>query len=121
MSNYSIQTTNPTWSEKDVLNTGATGKTIKAAELSAEFLAIVDAIEDKAEVSGASSEPFATSTAESSSNTTLAASTEYVTSALVEHTPASDSNGYGTRYVQSADPANDSGVTLVDGDVWYET
>jgi len=114
MSNYTLAVS---WSDKDALSDSNVAKVISGVDFNTEFTTVQTAINSKADVNGDSGEAFSTSTAESTTNgTTIAASTEYVERALVAHTPASDSNGYGTRYVQSADPA----ATAASGDVWYE-
>ena len=79
MSNYSIQAS-PGWDVRDALTTGATGKTISATDFHNEFTAIVDAIDDKADLASPelTGTPKAT-TASAGANTDQLATTQFVT------------------------------------------
>jgi hypothetical protein len=105
MSNYQIQAS-PAWNLRDGLATGAPEKVISGQLFHEEFTQIAARSAEKADTNGDSDEAFLTSTAGSSSNTTLAASTEYVTSALV---------AYGTKTVSTEEPSGGQ-----NGDVHYQ-
>ena len=79
MSNYTIAVN---WSGKDALSDSDPAKVISGSDFNTEFSTVQTAINSKANINGDSGEAFSTKTASSSSNTTVAASTQYVTSAI---------------------------------------
>jgi len=79
MSNYTLAVS---WSGKDALSDSDAAKVISGADFNTEFTTVQTAINSKSDLNGDSGEVFSTSTAGSSSNTTIAASTQYVTSAI---------------------------------------
>jgi len=79
MSNYTLAVS---WSGKDALSDSDAAKVISGADFNTEFTTVQTAINSKSNLNGDAGEAFSTSTAGSSSNTTIAASTQYVTSAI---------------------------------------
>jgi len=79
MSNYTLAVS---WSGKDALSDSDAAKVISGADFNTEFTTVQTAINSKSNLNGDAGEVFSTSTAGSSSNTTIAASTQYVTSAI---------------------------------------
>jgi len=79
MSNYTLAVS---WSGKDALSDSDAAKVISGADFNTEFTTVQTAINSKSNLNGDAGEAFSTSTAGSSSNTTIAASTQYVTSAV---------------------------------------
>ena len=87
MSNYTLAVS---WSGKDALSDSDAAKVISGADFNTEFTTVQTAINSKSNLNGDSGEAFSTSTAGSSSNTTIAASTQYVTSAISTATTGHD-------------------------------
>lgn len=124
MSDYTVQID---WSGKDSLADSDADKIISGADFQTEFDAIETASATKADVNGDSTESFSCSTAASSSNTTVAATTAFVTTAITNAAGtgltynsgaldiSSTSNGYGSRTVSTSAPSGGS-----DGDIWYK-
>ena len=118
MSNYTVITD---WDGKDALADSNPAKVISGDEFQDEFDAVATAVATKADINGSATEVFSCSTAASSSNTTVAASTAFVTTAvsgkqdtLTNITDSTSANGYGTRTVSTSAPSGGS-----DEDIWY--
>ena len=79
MANYTVAVP---WSGKDTLSDTDPAKVISGSDFNTEFTAVQTAVNTKADLNGSSGEAFSTSTAGASSNTTVAASTAYVTGAI---------------------------------------
>lgn len=82
MANYTLAIN---WSGKDALSDTHPSKVISGTDFNTEFTTVKTAINTKADLNGAASEAFSVITEAVSSNTTVAASTAYVTRALVGH------------------------------------
>jgi hypothetical protein len=112
MANYTLAIN---WSGKDALSDTDPSKVISGSDFNTEFTTAQTAINTKAELNGSSSEAFSISTESASSNTTVAASTSYVTSAITTLALGTASTqGY---FVSATEPSG----TLESGDVWYQT
>lgn len=124
MSDYTVQID---WSGKDSLADSDADKIISGADFQTEFDAVETASATKADVNGDATESFSCATPASTSNTTVAATTAFVTTAITNaagtgltHNSgaldiSSTSNGYGTRTVSTSAPSGGS-----DGDIWYK-
>jgi microcystin-dependent protein len=84
MSNYTIAVN---WAGKNALSDSDAAKIISGTDFNTEFTTVQTAVNSKANLNGSATESFSTSTAVASSNTTLTASTAYVTSAIATATP----------------------------------
>jgi len=80
MSNYTRRSSY--WQGKDSLSDSDPEKIISGDDFDDEFELIETAVNTKANINGDSGEAFSTSTAAEASNTTIAASTQYVTRAI---------------------------------------
>lgn len=103
------------WSGKDSLSDSDPAKVISGSDFNTEFSAVQTAVNTKADLNGDSGEEFSVQTASSSSNTTISASTQYVTSAIT--TLALGTTSTKNYYVSATEPTG----TLATGDVWYQT
>lgn len=129
MTNY-VKTTN--FATKDSLPVGDAQKKVKGAEINAEFDAIVQAIQSKANKDSPALEGTPTApTAAAATNTTQLATTAMVQSALgqsdiidtaqivdaavTDAKIADGLNAKGTRTVSTSAPTGGS-----DGDIWYK-
>jgi len=109
---YTIQVD---WAGKNALGDAETAKIISGDDFDEEFTEIQTVFLEKAEKVGSGAQAFATSTAAATSNTTVSASTEYVTRAVSNLALGTASTqGY---FVSATEPT----VTLESGDVWYQT
>tara|TARA_R110000803_G_scaffold165212_1_gene228782 strand:- start:674 stop:1333 length:660 start_codon:yes stop_codon:yes gene_type:complete len=92
MSNYTIQVA---WSGKDALADSDPAKVVSGDDFNTEFLAVQTAVNSKAELNGNSSEVFNVVTATAGDNTTKAATTAFVTTAVTNATTTQASvNGF---------------------------
>jgi len=82
MANYTLAIN---WSGKDALSDTDPAKVISGSDFNTEFTTAKTAINTKADLNGSDAEAFSVTTEAVSSNTTVAASTAYVTRALVGH------------------------------------
>jgi len=83
MSNYTIQVA---WSGKDALADSDPAKVVSGDDFNTEYLAVQTAVNSKAELNGNVSEVFNVVTATAGDNTTKAASTAFVTTAITNAT-----------------------------------
>ena len=103
------------WAGKDALSDTDPAKVVSGSDFQTEFTTAQTAINTKADKNGSASETFKVSTEVSSSSTTIAASTQYVTSAIT--TLALGTTSTKNYYVSATEPTG----TLATGDVWYQT
>ena len=102
MSNYSVITD---WDGKDALADSNPAKIISGDEFQDEFDAIATAVSTKADINGSSTESFSCSTAASNSDTTVAATTEWVNDAIAAAVPEAFPVGSVFISVVSTNPA----------------
>jgi len=112
MANYTLAIN---WSGKDALSDTDPSKIISGSDFSTEFTTAQTAINTKAELNGSSSEVFSVTTEPASSNTTVSASTAYVTRAITTLDLGTASTQ--SYFVNATEPTG----TFESGDVWYQT
>ena len=112
MSDYFISVN---WSGKDALSDSDPAKVISGSDFNTEFTAVQTAVNTKANLNGAASESFSVQTEAATSNTTVAASTAYVTGAITDLDLGTTSTK--NYYVSATEPTG----TFTTGDVWYQT
>ena len=123
MSNYTIQVA---WSGKDALADSDPSKVVSGDDFNAEFTAVQQAVNTKAELAGSSTQAFASVTASAGTNTTQVATTAFATAAIAAATPTLGVNGVvidagslvtgRTLYIDDDAPASEG----ADGDIWFE-
>ena len=111
MANYSKVVA---WSGKDGLADSSTAKIISGGDFHTEFTAVEDAVNTKADLAGSASQAFSTSKAADGSDATLAASTSWVRTRMIDDN-ALRTNGLGIRTVSTGNATGGS-----NGDIHYK-
>jgi len=115
MANYTLAIN---WSGKDALSDTDPAKVISGSDFNTEFTTAKTAINTKADLNGSSSVAFSLTTEAASSNTTVAASTAYVTRAIV--TSLETVYPIGSIYMNAINSTNPVTLLGMTGTTWVE-